>query len=153
MSRQGPWQEGYYAPPKARTVAEFDEFGQPVRPGVITWFHVYTACLAGLYLLLAGIMGLASIGVLVDPPENVPADEQALVGVMFLVFTLLLTAPAGVFLAPFFLPRKPWVWIYDIVLIGIGMTSCALWPATIPLLIFWLKPQVQRYYGRAVSGA
>ena len=30
-------------------------------------------------------------------------------------------------------------WVYNIILIAIGLTSCCLWPATIPLIIHWSK--------------
>jgi len=45
-----------------------------------------------------------------------------------------------------FLPREPWAWIYGIVTIGIGMTSCATLPFCIPLLIFWIKPETKAYF-------
>jgi hypothetical protein len=34
------------------------------------------------------------------------------------------------------------------VLICIGMNSCCLLPASIPLLIFWIKPETKTYFGR-----
>jgi hypothetical protein len=64
----------------------------------------------------------------------------------------LLTCVSGAFLAasaaPFLLPARPWVWIYDLVVICLGMTSACFLPATIPLLIFWIKPEVKAYFGR-----
>lgn len=30
-------------------------------------------------------------------------------------------------------------WIYNLVLLGLGLTSCCTWPATIPLMIYWIK--------------
>ena len=30
-------------------------------------------------------------------------------------------------------------WIYNLILIVLGMTSCCTWPITIPLMIFWIK--------------
>jgi hypothetical protein len=52
------------------------------------------------------------------------------------------------FAAAPFLPKKPWVWIYGIVLIALGMTSPCCLPATIPLLIFWIRPETQQFFGR-----
>ena len=46
------------------------------------------------------------------------------------------------------LPKSSGAWIYHIVMIAIGLTSCCLWPATIPLIIAWLKPQTQQFFGR-----
>ena len=53
-------------------------------------------------------------------------------------------------IAPF-LPRRSWVWIYDVVLICFGMTSICSMPAAIPLLIFWFKPETQAYFGRGTA--
>jgi hypothetical protein len=36
--------------------------------------------------------------------------------------------------------------MYDLVLICIGMTSCCILPAAIPLLIFWLKPEAKNWF-------
>jgi len=47
-----------------------------------------------------------------------------------------------------FLRPKPWVWIYDLVIICMGMTSACFLPAAIPLLIYWLKPEVKAHFGR-----
>jgi len=52
-------------------------------------------------------------------------------------------------MAPF-LPRRPGVWVYDVVLIALGLTSACLWPITIPLLIFWIKPENKLWFGRNV---
>ena len=41
-----------------------------------------------------------------------------------------------------------WLWIYDLIIICLGMTSACFWPAVIPLLIFWLKPETKRHFGR-----
>ncbi len=58
---------------------------------------------------------------------------------------------AGVLLALVFLvgvvaSKQPWGWVYKLILICFGLTSCCLWPVTIPLLKRWLKPDMKRYY-------
>jgi hypothetical protein len=86
--------------------------------------------MAALYILVS----LFGIVLLVLPAETLqmrPA-EKLINGILMTVTYLPL---AAIFLSTSFLPRKPWVWIYDIVLIAIGMTSCCCLPATIPLLI------------------
>jgi hypothetical protein len=128
---------GYgYAPPVAPTE----------RPGVVTWFSVYAIAMAVVYLLLAGF----GVTILVVGPEQFEtnrndAQAMAVQGVVFIVLGLALCVPFGI--APF-LPRKPGVWIYDLVLICLGLTSCACLPITIPLLIFWLKPETKLWFGR-----
>ncbi len=64
---------------------------------------------------------------------------------IFLVLGPLLAIPYAA--APF-LPKKPWAWIYHLVLIGVGFTSVCCLPVTIPLLLEWLKPDVKRFFGR-----
>ena len=48
-----------------------------------------------------------------------------------------------------FLPPRPRVWIYNIVVIALGFASCCCMPATIPLLIFWLRDDTKHYFGRS----
>lgn len=60
-------------------------------------------------------------------------------------------ALAGVFVAALFLPAKPWVWVYHVVLICLGLSSVCCLPVCIPLLIQWLKPDVRAHFGRDPS--
>ncbi len=104
------------------------------KPKVVIWFKIYAGFLSFIYL----------IPLIISPFLLVSNDEE-------LVFTgillLILSIPFIVICAlPIFLPRKPWVWIYSLIIIGLGMTGCCL-PACIPILIFWIKPEVKRYYG------
>jgi hypothetical protein len=115
----------------------------PVTPPVVMWFKVYCVAMALLYLLT---IGLSAIFFLMDPEDLEMSRIEAMVmGTMLagLGFVLLL-----MFIAGLVLPRRPWVWVYDVVLIGLGMTSCLTLPFCIPLLIFWLKPEVKVLYGR-----
>ena len=111
---------------------------EPVKPGVLTWFSVYSLLMAVMYLILAigGAYFLSS-----GASGNSPSVE----GGVFLGVGAPLAVAFG--MAPF-LPRRPWVWIYDIVLICIGLTSVCIMPASIPLLIFWLKPNTKLWFGR-----
>ena len=107
------------------------------RPGVVTWFYVYCVCLALLYAGLVALFGwLASEGDLSDP------DDLPFVLVAVICVPLMLAFAA----APL-LPRRPWVWIYDLVLICIGMSGFTV-VACVPLLIFWLKPEAKVWFGR-----
>lgn len=114
-----------------------------VRPGVITWFYVYCWILVVMYFMVM----LGSIAFFfVDPEElEMPAVQALLTGV-------IMAASGAVFfvlgLLPLVLPRRPWLWVYDLVLICLGMTSCCFWPVCIPLIIFWIKPGVKEYFAR-----
>ena len=56
-----------------------------------------------------------------------------------LVFGSLSAALAMVFMLGLFWHRGVGGWIYNLILICIGLTSCCTWPMTIPLLLFWIK--------------
>jgi hypothetical protein len=116
------------------------------RPKVWEWFVVYCVAMAVLYLACAAL-GVAMIVVDpaagdVDPAEARSMDIQ---GAVLLVMGVALLAP---FAAAPFLPRRKWVWIFDLVLICLGLTSCCTIPACIPLLLYWLKPEGKAWFER-----
>ena len=76
-------------------------------------------------------------------PED--AFMMPILGGVYAAFGLVF---AGAFAVGLLMPRKPWAWIYGIVLIALGMTSACCIPATIPLLIFWIKPEAKAFFGR-----
>ena len=116
----------------------------PDAPKIMVWFKVYAALFAALYL---GLSAFSLVFFVVDPSSLDMAREEALItGVLMLIIPLPLSAA---FVLPFFLPPRPWVWVYDLVLICIGLTSPCCMPASIPLLIYWLKPEAKAYFGRA----
>lgn len=107
------------------------------------WYRVYCLVLFVIYLLVAGIGIILALVPYEVNPEN-PAEAIA----MGVAYGLIGGILALVYGAAIFLPRKPFNWIFGIVMIAIGMTSCCFLPATIPLLIFWLKPETKAYFGR-----
>jgi hypothetical protein len=113
-------------------------------PQVVMWFKVYAGLMVLMYLGCI-IGGAAMIYFADELPESermelyINGGILALVGVPFSIVCAL----------PFFFPRKPWVWIYNIVIIAIGLTSCCCIPACVPLLIYWLKPEVKMWFGRS----
>ena len=116
-------------------------------PGVVTWFKVYAALMALVYLLLMGLgIFMVVAGASLEGMEELQGSASPIViGVIYAIMGLVF---AIVFAVGLFLPRKPWGWIMGIVLIALGMTSVCCLPATIPLLIFWLKPDAKAYFGR-----
>jgi len=109
------------------------------RPGVIAWYRAYLAVLVLLFLFSAGA-GIVPLVFEIDPEE---------LGMPPVAFAAIMTGMGGVLLlltaAAFFLPRRPWAWIYHIVLICIGMTGCTV-GFSIPLLIFWIRPEVKAWF-------
>lgn len=111
-------------------------------PPVWRWYRLYAGALAAVYVLV--VVGGLLMAVLApqEPGEPPPWLFGLLAVVLGGVF-------AAAFIAAFFLPRRPWAWIYHLVLIAIGMTSACCIPFSVPLLVFWLKTETRAYFGRA----
>ncbi|HEV2292341.1 MAG TPA: hypothetical protein VGR35_00705 [Tepidisphaeraceae bacterium] len=110
---------------------------------MISWFMAYCILMALLY----GVLAVMGIVILLIPTASQSPDQMVAMiqGVVLIVMGVALAGLFGV--APF-LPRRPWVWIYDLVLICLGLTSVCCLPATIPLLILWIKPEAKAWFGR-----
>ncbi len=126
-----------YAPPQAVIAA-----APPRTPGVWTAYVVYCIGMALLYLALVGV-GVAFSFVM--PEEEMAAGEAVIISTLLVGLGLLFAVPYAA--APF-LPRRPGTWILGLVLIGIGLTSCLTLPVAIPLLLYWIKPENQLFFGR-----
>ena len=122
----------------------------PTPPPVVRWFKVYCGAMAALYLfcIAAGVAFLIFGPTLAKSPDDPPAAFWIAYGG---IFSILGATLAAAFAAALFLKPKPWVWVYSVVLICLGMTSACCLPASIPLLLYWFKPEVQRTYGRGAS--
>lgn len=114
----------------------------PMKPKVWPWFLLYVASLVFVYTLCV-VGGLIAVAYGLSSPGP-DALQWTLTGGMIAGISLPLLLGIGA--APF-LPRKKWVWIYDIVLIAIGMGSCLWMPLSIFLLIKFLEPEVKEYFG------
>jgi predicted membrane channel-forming protein YqfA (hemolysin III family) len=113
------------------------------RPTLVRWFYVYCGVLCVIYLAVAAC---SLPFFLIEPSElDMGKTEAVFVGVMMLVMGLVFFV---LFLMPFFLPQRPWVWVFDLVLICIGMTSACFLLACVPLLLFWLKPETKAWFGK-----
>jgi uncharacterized paraquat-inducible protein A len=114
-------------------------------PQVYKWFVAYCAFMALLYLTTA-VMGI--VFMFIEPDRDMSAEEAKLMGAVFLIIGLVLFVP---YASVPFLPRKSWVWILGLVLICLGLSSACCLPACIPLLIYWLKPEMKEFYGRNMT--
>jgi hypothetical protein len=114
--------------------------GPPPPPPVVWWFKVYTGALAFVYLLTAG----AGVVMFFLPPnDEYPVEALLIQGVLILAMGLFFLAAC---LIPLIFRPRPWLWVYDFVIICLGMTSCCCLPACVPLLLFWIKPEVKAYF-------
>lgn len=116
--------------------------GDQPQPQVLLWFKVYCGVMAFIYFLFI-LFGLVFMILGPSDPE-VTTAEAIFLGIIMSGVGLVFGAA---FAVPFFAPKKKWSWIYSIILIALGMTSCCVLPFAIPLLIFWLKPEVKVLYG------
>jgi len=114
-------------------------------PKVLPWYRVYCVAMALLYVVVsvmgvAGILFRHTLADAEDPPQFflVSGALLVLLGVPF----------AAAYVLALVLPPKPWVWIYHLVLICVGLTSACCIPVCVPLLIFWLKPETRKHFGR-----
>jgi hypothetical protein len=114
-------------------------------PPVLFWQQLYCAAMAALYALLTVGGGAVMVWRERLADASTSALELLVTGGVLAVVGLPL---AALFAAALFLPRRPWAWVYQVVLIAIGMTSCCCLPFVVPLLIFWIRPEVQAYFGR-----
>jgi predicted membrane-bound dolichyl-phosphate-mannose-protein mannosyltransferase len=96
---------------------------------------LYLGCVALGVVFFAFAEELAA-----DDPEMTPAGVRVM-GVMFIAVSIPLVLLFGI--AP--LLKGKVGWILGFVTIGIGLTSACCLPASIPLLIFWLKPELKAY--------
>jgi MFS family permease len=115
---------------------------EPLEPPVWKWYRVYAGVMAAMYLLVT----VAGVVLAVLAPDSDGEPFPRFIGLMYAVIGVPF---AAAYLAAFFIPRAPWAWIYHLVLICIGLTSICCMPATIPLLIYWLKPEAKQFFGRA----
>jgi uncharacterized paraquat-inducible protein A len=116
-------------------------------PPVFNWFIAYSLSMAFLYLV-AAVMGI--IIMFAEPSSERDAEEAKLTGIVMLIVGLMCFVP---YVSTPFLGRQSWVWVFNLVLICIGLSSACCLPACIPLLIFWVKPEVRRYYGKDLTPA
>lgn len=117
----------------------------PETPPVYKWYVAYCIVMALLYLFVAA-MGFVFL--FTQPDPEMSEAEATVMGILFLVLGLIFFVP---YASAAFLPRQSWVWVFGLVLICIGLTSACCLPVCIPLLIFWLKPEMKAFYGRDLN--
>ena len=105
-------------------------------PQVFKWQRVYVICMTLMYdaLMMLGICFFIFADDLAD--AEMSSKEWQIMGAIYGILGAVLSI---VFAVGLFWRRGMGGWVYNIILIGIGLTSCCFWPATIPLIIFWIK--------------
>lgn len=113
-------------------------------PAVLLWQKVYCFAMAALYGLIA-VLGLVMVVFREQfADEQTTPGESVVIGLVFVAMGVGLAAP---FLIAPFLPRRRWAWVFHLVIIAVGMTSCLCIPFAVPLLVFWIRPATQAWFG------
>lgn len=136
-----------YRPPDDDESRDRAPGGRPgVKPRVWQWYLAYCFFMAFLYLVIAVAFGVALpfAEEIAEESDDVDAMELKIQAIVMLVVCIPLLFLYGA--APF-LPKTKLAWIWGFVTIGIGLTSICCLPFTIPLLIFWLKPETKAFFG------
>jgi len=113
------------------------------RPAVWGWYVLFCAGWAIVWLVVLAVSLFLVLGGRAD--TEIPPTRLV---VWLLPWTLFCaTAALAYGLAPF-LPRRPAAWIYGIVLLAFAsLGGCFV--VSIPLLVVWLRPDTQVFFGRA----
>lgn len=119
------------------------------RPQVCIWYSIYCACFLLAYMLTA----IAGIAMAVFA-ETIAANSAALDKEGERISNMILGGGLAVVSVPLcilfslglLVPRRKWGWIYGFFPIAIGLSSPCCMPASIPLLLFWIKPNTRRWY-------
>ncbi|MEM9589101.1 MAG: hypothetical protein AAGA03_17600, partial [Planctomycetota bacterium] len=68
--------------------------------------------------------------------DEMTPDQARIMGVIYGIMGAVFTVA---FLVGLAWSRGIGGWVYNLILIALGLTSCCTWPATIPLIIYWIK--------------
>lgn len=109
------------------------------RPAVIAWFRVYAAVSVLFPLAYVAFWAWANL------TSNHPTASQGTA--VYLVTAVICLVLVGFFLVAALVPYKPWGWTIGLVAICLGLSSCLV-VVTVPLLVFWLKPETKAAFGR-----
>jgi hypothetical protein len=119
----------------------YEPYGPPEtsarRPGVILWYRVYAATMIALYVGAGAFWHFLA-----------PQGPSAAAGLVTTIVLLLIIAALGaLFVIAALVPYKPWGWTFGLIAICIGLSGCTA-AIAIPLLIYWMKPEVKAAFCR-----
>ena len=130
------------------------------RPGVVLVFRIWCALFVAVYLGMGAFEILVARGT-VGPTFGLLEDvvsrhdkglrdrlivEKRAEAPGFAAFVFAIAVCYGVAAA---IPRKPWAWVFGIVVLATTVFPFIITAAgMVPLLIYWGRPEVKRYFGR-----
>jgi hypothetical protein len=106
-------------------------------PAVKTYQRIYVILMFLMYAAIVVLVVAASFykDAVARDLEVGPIEAMILLFILGIISAVL----AIVFVVGLFWHRGLGGWIYNLILICIGLTSGCTWPITIPLMIFWIK--------------
>ncbi len=104
-------------------------------PTVVLWFRLYSLALT--WILLAHVYFTRGVGLLHGAYAGFDLAMVVCLVALALVY-------GGAHAVAFFLPPRPWVWYYDLVLLGVGVP-----PISIALIAAWTRPETRQFFGLA----
>lgn len=120
-------------------------------PAVVKWYKAYCMMMVILYFIgmIGGVALLAYRPTIAASAPELSMTEITIRAIVLIIACFVMFVGT---IAALVLPPLPWTWIYHLVNIGLGLSGCCFF-VTIPLMIYWLKPETQEYFGRNTSGS
>jgi hypothetical protein len=112
-----------------------------VKPRVIRFYKVYCVCLCIFGLSLLALAAFSR-----DEPISLLLVEMARRDLILLGFAYLLLHTVALVSI-----RKPWAWVYGVVVLALSATSCFS-PFAIPLLIYWCRRDAVTFLANEARG-
>lgn len=114
-------------------------------PGVVVCFRVYCAIIALGAVIGAGFSFLPLT-------NNFYYDNYSSGIGEFIAFLFLALSVFTLFTVPLLFPRnKPWMWWYGLIVNIVSILSIYLTIFGLILLVVWVQPRTQRYFGRMME--
>jgi hypothetical protein len=113
-------------------------------PPILMWFKIYMVVLVLLHVVILGLgffLGIMAEEVAQDVDE---ATSLRIMGFLYVLWGAALTLVFG---TTFFLPLRPWAWIYNLVAICLSIVSGCCFVIPIVMIIFWVREDVRTWYG------
>lgn len=122
------------------------------QPVVVLLFRIFCLGLAA-FLTLGSVISLVSEPQLGVIDSMISAEDETLrqqlleeerkknqimQGMSAIMIPVLLLGAA--------LPARPWSFVYGLVVLGVSCLLCLPIPFVIPLFIFWIRPETNRYF-------
>ncbi len=112
---------------------------------IYLWYRIYSGCLlfASVVIICAGVYVFTA-------PPGAPGTTEEGQTVGAVLYIILGSITAVLYSIALFSPRKPWSWVFGVVLLAIGIVTFCFLPSLV-LLIFWSKPETRAFFGRKIK--